>query len=108
MAGLIHIENSYPIKDEHEQRAIISAIMGSEYYDPTLYSNSIDTMLMEWSGHNLIYETASRSNFANEFYKRLGFETPVESSQGVDFRRELTPSVLRNYQLATLWGLLHW
>lgn len=107
-AGLIHIENSHPIKDEHEQRAIISAIMDSEYYDPALYSNSIETMLMEWSGHNLIYETASKSDLANEFYKRLGFETPVESSQGVDFRKELAPSALRNYQLATLWGLLHW
>ena len=107
-AGLIHIEESYSIYSEYEKRAIINVIMNSEYYDPTLYGNSVETMLMEWSGHNFVYNTASKSDLAYKLYQRIGYDTPIESTRGVDFRKNLAPSAERNYKLITLWGVLQW
>ncbi len=107
-AGLIHIEESYSISSEYEKRAIINTIMNSEYYDSSIYGNSVDTMLKEWSGHNFVYHTASHSALAYGVYQKIGYETPIESTRGVDFRRDLEPSAERNYNIITLWGLLQW
>ena len=106
--GLIHIENSYDIKDKQEKLAIIDVIMSSEYYDASIYGNCVDTMLIEWSGHNFVYHTASASSVIYKLYQRLGYETPIQSTQGVDFRRSLAPSARRNYRLVTLGGKLQW
>jgi len=107
-AGLIHIEQSYTISSEYEKRAVISVIMNSEYYDPSVYGNSVETMLIEWSGHNFVYHTASSSVVMYRLYQKLGYETPIESTQGVDFRKQLDPATERNYKLVTLWGILQW
>lgn len=107
-AGLIHIEESHSISSKYEKRAVIDVIMSSEHYDPTVYGNSADTMLMEWSGHNFLYHTASSSSVAYGIYQRIGYETPIESTRGVDFRKQLAPSAERNYKIITLWGLLQW
>ena len=107
-AHLIHIDNSYSIRDQYEQEAIIDAIMESEYYDPMIYSSSPKRMLIEWSAHNFVYRTASSSKLLNKFYVWRGYETPLESSRGVDFRFSLEPSTERNYNIITLGGSLHW
>ena len=107
-AGLIHIEESHSISSKYEKRAVIDVIMSSEHYDPTIYGNSADTMLMEWSGHNFVYHTASSSSVAYGIYQRIGYETPIESTRGVDFRKQLAPSAERKYKIITLWGLLQW
>lgn len=106
--GLIHIENSYHISEKQEKLAIIGAIMNSEYYDASKYGNSVDTMLIEWSGHNFVYRTATASSIIYKIYQRLGYETPIQSTQGVDFRRSLEPSARRNYNFITLRGRLQW
>ncbi len=106
--GLIHIENSYSIRSEYEKRAIISEIMSSQYYDKNIYGNCVDTMLIEWSAHNFVYRTSTTSKLAHDFFVRIGYPNPIESSTGVDFRKSLAPSVMRNYNFVTLWGNIQW
>ena len=107
-AGLIHVENSYLISDKYEKLAVIRAITNSEYYDKSLYGNSVDTMMMEWSGHNFVYNASTSSKLAYYFFQWRGYEDPIRSTQGVDFRKELAPSAKRNYELVTLWGWIQW
>ena len=107
-AGLIHIEESYSIYSKYDKMAVINVILNSPYYDENTYGDSTETMLMEWSGHNFVYHTASNSDLAYSFYRRIGYKTPIESTRGVDFRKELSPSAERNYKLITLWGILQW
>ena len=106
--GLIHIEDSHTISSIEEKNAVINEIVNCDYYDPGVYGNSTDTMLMEWSGHNFVYKTASRSVQMYKFYQRLGYEDPIKSTEGVDFRKTLAPSARRNYEIVTLWGLIPW
>ena len=107
-AGLIHIENSYLISDKYEKLAVISAIMSSEYYDKTLYGDSVDTMLIEWSGHNFVYRASTNSKLMYRFFQWRGYDNPIQSTQGVDFRKTLAPSAKRNYEFVTLWGWIQW
>ena len=106
--GLIHIENSYSIQSKYEKLAVINTIMASPYYDPNVYGNSVEKMLMEWSGHNFVYRTASASKLMYKFYQSRGYDDPIKSTRGVDFRKTLEPSAERNYEWVTLWGLLQW
>ena len=106
--GLIHIENSYLISDKYEKLAVISAIMNCDYYDSAVYGNSVETMLMEWSGHNFVYHASTSSRLMHWFFQWRGYEDPIGSTMGVDFRKELAPSSRRNYEWVTLWGWLQW
>ena len=107
-AGLIHIEDSWSISSKEEKSVIIDEIMDCDYYDSSVYGNSKDTMLKEWSGHNFVYKTASNSNLGYKFFQWRGYEDPVNSTRGVDFRKTLAPSARRNYDLVTLWGMIQW
>ena len=107
-SGRIHIENSYSIKSRSEKLAVIYTIMRNSNYDPEIYGNDIETMLMEWSGHNFVFKTSSNCKLFEDFYKWRGFDDPIGSTRGVDFRKELSPSQRRNYELVTLWGELDW
>ena len=107
-SGLIHIEESWRIKSKEEKIAVIEEIMDSNHYDPNVYGNSKEQMLMEWSGHNFVYHTASNSSIAYRFYQWRGYEDPIKSTRGVDFRKVLEPSSKRNYNIVSLWGILQW
>ena len=82
--------------------------MASKYYNPDIYSNLPHRMMIEWSAHNFVYKAASKYDFMYQFFVRIGYETPLESTRGVDFRFSLEPSTERNYNIVTLWGRLHW
>lgn len=107
-SGLIHIEDSWSISSKEEKLAVIDEIVNCDYYDPTVYGNSTETMLMEWSGHNFVYRTASSSKLAYKFYQWRGYDDPIKSTRGVDFRKSLLPSSRKNYELVTLWGIIQW
>jgi len=107
-AALIHIESSYAISDKYEKLAVIYTIMNSECYDATVYSNSVSTMLIEWSGHNFVYHASTLCSLFYDFFVFIGYETPIESTEGVDFRKSLEPSAKRKYEIVTLWGELQW
>ena len=107
-ANLIHIEDSYAIKSQAEKEVIIDCIMDSDYYYPELYGNSKKTMLIEWSAHNFVYNTASSSDIIYNFYVWYGYDDPIGSTKGVDFRQELFPSQKWWYWIVTMGGLIQW